>query len=66
MFYATFQVLSICESSARPTAQWGYSTPTLQMRRLRVREVGGRLLTVMLEVVELGCKLLFMSVEDPW
>lgn len=42
------------------------STPTLQMRRLRVREVGNRLLTVMLEVVGLGRKPLFVSVEDPW
>lgn len=32
------------------------STPTLQMRRLRVREVGDRLLTVVLEVVGLGRK----------
>lgn len=41
------------------------STPTSQMRRLRVREVGDRPPTVMLEAVGLGSKRLFVSVEDP-
>ena len=49
-----------------PQRSGAVSTPTLQMRRLRFREAGGRLLTVMLEVVELACKPLFMLVEDPW
>lgn len=49
-----------------PQCSDAVSTPTLQMRRLRVREVGDRLLTVVLEVVGLGRKPLFESVEDPW
>lgn len=65
MFYATFQALPSMNPQLDLQRGDAVSTPTSQMRRLRVREVGDRPPTVMLEAVGLGSKRLFVSVEDP-
>lgn len=65
MFYATFQALPSMNPQLDLQRGDAVSTPTSQMRRLRVREVGDRPPTVMLEAVGLSSKRLFVSVEDP-
>ena len=65
MFYATFQALPSMNPQLDLQRGDAVSPPTSQMRRLRVREVGDRPPTVMLEAVGLGSKRLFVSVEDP-